>query len=140
MPTQASSSPKHRHQEWLKFLKQIEASVAKDLAIHIIADNYATHKHAKVKAWLAKPPRICLHVTPTSSSWLNLIERWFAEITREVIRPGVFRSVDELIATIMEYIAACNDDPKPLTWTKSAKAILAKVARAKAALNHSPSE
>jgi len=135
----AQCQPKHRHQEWLKFLKQIEASVAKGLEIHIIADNYATHKHAKVQAWLAKHPRVHMHFTPTSSSWLNLIERWFAEITREAIRPGVFRSVDELIAAILKYVEQCNADPKPLTWTKSAEAILEKVTRAKAALINSPS-
>lgn len=131
---------KQRHQEWLKFLKKIEASVPKSLELHIIADNYATHKHPQVKAWLAKHPRVHLHFTPTSSSWLNLIERWFAELTREAIRPGVFRSVDELIAVIEDYVAACNADPKPLTWTKSAADILQKVARARAALNNSPSE
>jgi len=135
----AQCQPRHRHQEWLKFLKQIEASVEKGLDIHIIADNYATHKHAKVQAWLAKHPRVHMHFTPTSSSWLNLIERRFAEITREAIRPDTFRSVDELIAAIMKYVEECNADPKPLTWTKSAEAILEKVARAKAALNNSPS-
>ncbi len=135
----AQCQPQHRHQEWLKFLKQIEASVPKSLEIHIIADNYATHKHATVKAWLAKHPRIHMHFTPTSSSWLNLIERWFAEITREAIRPGVFRSVDELITVIMDYVAACNENPKPLIWTKSADAILQKVRRARAALDNSPS-
>jgi len=136
----AECLPKHRHQEWLKFLKKIEVSVPKSLEIHIIADNYATHKHPRVKAWLAKHPRVHMHFTPTSSSWLNLIERWFAELTREAIRPGVFRSVDDLIAVIEDYVAACNADPKPLTWTKSAADILQKVARARAALNNSPSE
>lgn len=135
----AQCQSKHRHQEWLKFLKQIEASVAKGLQIHIIADNYATHQHAKVQAWLAKHPRVHMHFTPTSSSWLNLIERWFAEITREAIRPSVFRSVEDLVAAIMKYVDECNADPKPLIWTKSAEAILEKVARANAALNNSPS-
>lgn len=135
----AQCHPKHRHQEWLKFLKQVEASVPPNLEIHIIVDNYATHTHPAVRAWLAKHPRIHLHFTPTSSSWLNLIERWFGEITREAIRPGTFRSVDALIAVIMDYIAACNATPKPLIWAKSAEAILAKVTRAKTALLNSPS-
>lgn len=124
--------PRHRHIEFLKFLRTINREVCGGLAIHMILDNYGTHGHPKVKAWLAKHPRFKLHFTPTSSSWLNLIERWFGEITRKRIRNGVFRSVPELIATIEEYIRCNNENPKPFVWTKRAEEIIKKVAHCKA--------
>ena len=110
----------------------------KTVDLHIIMDNYATHKHAKVQAWLAKHPRVHFHFIPTSSSWLNLVERFFANITAKQIRRGVFRSVEELEAAIGDHIAQNNTAPKPFVWTKSAETILKKVRRAKAALNALP--
>lgn len=113
----------------------IDKQVPKGLAIHLILDNYATHKHAEVAAWLDKHPRFHLHFTPTSSSWLNQVERWFRELTDKALRRGVFGSVPELVAAIQEYIDAHNNDPKPYVWTATAESILAKVARARATLN-----
>jgi len=127
-----SCYPRHRHLEFLKFLRTIDREVPRDMDIHMILDNYGTHGHPKVKAWLEKHPRYILHFTPTSSSWLNLIERWFAEITRKRIRRGVFRSVPELVAAIEEYIRYHNEDPKPFVWTKRADDIIKKVAHCKA--------
>lgn len=126
--------PRHRHQEWLKFLKTIEREVPKDLAIHLILDNYATHKHPEVGKWLDNHPRFYLHFTPTSSSWLNLVERWFRELTDKALRRGVFHSVPDLIASIQEYIDSHNDAPRPYVWTATAESILAKVARGRIAL------
>lgn len=126
--------PRHRHIEFLKFLRIINREVSGDLDIHMILDNYGTHGHPKVKAWLAKHPRFKLHFTPTSSSWLNLVERWFGEITRKRIRNGVFKSVPELIAAIEEYISHNNEDPKPFVWTKRADDIIKKVAHCKAVI------
>ena len=105
--------PRHRHTEFLKFLRTIDREVPEALAVHLICDNYATHKHASVRAWLDKHPRFHLHFTPTSSSWLNLVERWFRELTDKVLRRGVFHSVPDLIAKIEDYLAAHNNDPKP---------------------------
>ena len=127
-----SCYPRHRHIEFLKFLRTIDREVPNDLDIHMILDNYGTHGHPNVKTWLEKHPRFKLHFTPTSSSWLNLIERWFGEITRKRIRRGVFRSVPELIAAIEEYIRCNNEDPKPFVWTKRAEDIIEKVAHCKA--------
>lgn len=118
---------RHRHQEFIKFLKLIDEAVKKDLEIHCIVDNYSTHKHQKVKLWLLKHPRFHLHFIPTSSSWLNLVERWFAEITRKRIRRGTFQSVDELTQAIEEYIQINNQNPKPFIWTKTAEEIIEKV-------------
>ncbi len=118
--------------EFLKFLRQIDRETPPDLDIHLILDNYGTHKHPKVKAWLARHLRFDLHFTPTSSSWLNLGERWFGEITRKRIRRGSFRSVAELVTAIEEYIRKNNEDPKPFVWTKKAEAILEKVSHCKA--------
>ena len=132
--------PRHRHQEWLRFLKLIDAQTPPDLDLHLIVDNYATHKHPKVKAWLARHPRFQLHFIPTSSSWLNLVERWFAEITRKRIRRGVFRSLPELIQTINDYIHDHNQDPQTFTWTATAQDIIAKVQRARATLDKCASE
>ena len=127
-----SCYPRHRHQEFLKFLRTIEREVPSELDIHMILDNYGTHGHPNVKTWLEKHPRFKLHFTPTSSSWLNLVERWFGEITRKRIRRGVFKSVPELIAAIEEYIRCHNEDPKPFVWTKRAKDIIDKIAHCKA--------
>lgn len=123
--------PKHRNDEFLKFLKIINKQTDKTLAIHLIVDNYATHKHANVKEWLAKHPRFHMHFTPTSASWVNLVERFFRDITQEQIRRGVFRSVDELKASIQEYLQQRNANPKPYHWTAKPEAILAKVTKAK---------
>jgi transposase len=126
--------PRHRHGEFLKFLRQVDREVPKSLQIHMILDNYGTHKHPNVIAWLAKHPWFHLHFTPTSSSWLNLVERWFREITDKAIRRGVFRSVPELIAAIEAYLNANNADPEPFVWTATAEAILDKVRRGRVAL------
>lgn len=130
--------PKHRHQEWLKFLKTIDANTPPELDLHLIVDNYATHKHPKVLGWLAKHPRFHMHFTPTSSSWLNLIERWFRDLTQQRLRRGVFRSVEDLVRTIEDYIDQHNANPRPFVWTKPAAEILDKVRRARAALNKDP--
>lgn len=122
---------RHRHQEFIKFLKLIDEAVKGDLTIHCIVDNYSTHKHPKVKSWLTKHPRFHLHFIPTSASWLNLVERWFGEITRKRIRRGAFQSVEQLTRAIEEYIQVNNQNPKPFTWTKTAKEIIAKVKRCK---------
>jgi transposase len=126
---------KHRHQEWIKFLKQIDAETPAELDLHLIVDNYATHKHPKVQAWLKRHRRFHVHFTPTSSSWLNLIERWFREITDNRIRRGTFRNVEQLIQAIMDYIEHHNRSPKPFVWTAKAEEILAKVQRARNVLN-----
>ena len=126
---------RHRHQEWLRFLQQIEAQTPADRELHLIIDNYATHKHPRVIAWLAKHPRIHLHFTPTSASWLNMVERFFRDLTTRRLRNGVFQSVTQLEAAIADYIAIHNAAPKPFIWTAKAADILAKVSRAKAALD-----
>jgi transposase len=128
----------HRHQEFLKFLKAIDRSTPKPLDIHGIADNYATHKKQEVRDWLAQHPRFHLHFIPTSSSWLNLVERWFGKITSERIRRGVFTSVLELERAIYDYIEHNNANPKPFVWTKSANTIIRKVNRGRAALKMPP--
>ena len=127
-------SKRHRHTEWLKFLRLIDRETPKHLAVHVIADNYATHKHEKVKQWLARNPRFHMHFTPTSASWLNMVERFFRDITTKRIRRGVFPSVRVLVAAIKDYIAEHNLEPKPFIWTAKASDILAKVSRAKTAL------
>jgi transposase len=127
--------PRHRHQEFIKFLNLVDAQVPADLDLHLIVDNYATHKHPKVKAWLKRRSRVHLHFTPTSSSWLNLVERWFREITDKRIRRGVFHGVKQLIAAIEDYIARHNEDPATFVWTAKAETILAKVRRARAVLD-----
>ena len=120
---------RHRSQEFRKFLDTIEANVPSDLDVHIVMDNYGTHKTAIIRNWFAKRPRFHAHFTPTYGSWINLVERWFAEITNKRIRRGAFRSVQELETAIREYIEAHNDDPKPFVWTKTADEILASIAR-----------
>jgi transposase len=127
--------PRHRHQEWIKFLRLIDERTPGDLDLHLIVDNYATHKHPKVKSWLKRHPRFHMHFTPTSSSWLNLIERWFRDITDQRIRRGVFHSVKQLVAAIDGYIAEHNENPRSFVWTAKAEAILAKVRRARAVLD-----
>jgi transposase len=119
----------HRHQEFLSFLRHIEASVPAHLDVHLICDNYATHKHARVKAWLARHPRFHLHFTPTYSSWLNQVERWFALITNQAIRRGSFDSVMDLKRKIDEFVKHYNQHPKPFKWTATADSILAKLER-----------
>jgi len=126
--------PRHRNIEFRKFLCQIDETIPSDLAVHMILDNYGTHNHPKVKSWLARHPRFHLHFTPTSSSWLNLVERWFRELTEKRIRRGTFGSVPELIAAIEEFIAANNDAPKPFVWTATVDKILAKVGHCKVIL------
>jgi transposase len=128
-------SKRHRHTEWLKFLRLIDRETPKHLAVHVIADNYATHKHEKVKEWLARNPRFHMHFTPTSASWLNMVERFFRDITTKRIRRGAFPSVHALVAAIKGYIDEHNLAPKPFIWTAKSKDILAKVSRAKAALS-----
>jgi len=122
--------PRHRHQEFLRFLRVIDRQTPKKLDLHLIIDNYGTHTHPEVIAWLAKHLRFHLHFTPTSASWLNLVERWFREITEKRIRRGVFKSVPDLIAAIMEYLQANNTRPKPFVWTASVQTILSKVRQA----------
>lgn len=130
--------PKHRHQEFVKFLNTIDRETPRHLDIHCIADNYATHKKQEVKDWLAQHSRFHFHFIPTSSSWLNLVERWFGKITAKRIRRGVFKSVAELEQAITDYIEHNNADPKPFVWTKSARNIIAKVNRGRAALKMPP--
>jgi transposase len=127
--------PRHRHEEFLKFLRTIDRQTPKGLAIHLILDNYGTHKHENVVTWLARHPRFHLHFTPTSSSWLNLVERWFRDLTERAIRRGVFHSVPDLIAAIEDYLQANNDTPKPFVWTATAESILEKVRRGRVTLN-----
>ena len=125
----------HRHQEWIKFLTLIDHQTPPELDLHLIVDNYSTHKHPKVKAWLKRHPRFHLHFVPTSSSWLNMVERWFRDLTDKQIRRGVFKSVADLIAAIQGYIEHHNQNPKPFVWTAKAEDIIAKYRRAKAVLD-----
>src|SRR4051812_14059764 len=126
--------PRHRHQEWLKFLKSIDRQVPKDLQIHLILDNYATHTHDDVRQWLDKHPRFHLHFTPTSSSWPTLVERWSRELPDKALRRGFSHSVPDLVASTQEYIDPHNNAPKPYVWTATAESILAKVARGRITL------
>jgi transposase len=126
--------PRHRHEEFLTFLKTLDAEVPRNLQVHLILDNYSTHKHANVQAWLKRHKRFHLHFTPTSSSWLNQVERWFRDLTDKNLRRGIFASVPDLIASIQAYIDANNADPEPYTWTATAESILAKIERARTAL------
>lgn len=128
---------RHRHIEWLKFLRLLDAQTAADRDLHLILDNYATHKHAKVKAWLEKHPRFHLHFTPTSASWLNMVERFFRDLTTQRLRRGVFRSLPELIEAITAYLRSYNAHPTPFVWTATATDILAKVKRARRKLHTS---
>jgi transposase len=132
--------PRHTHTEWLKFLKTIDRETPKDKTLHLIADNYATHKHPNVQKWLKKHPRFHMHFTPTSASWLNMVERFFRDITTDRLRRGVFTSVPELVSAIDEYIVHHNTNPKPFIWTKSARDILQKVIRANSRLSSKQNE
>jgi transposase len=134
----ASCMPRHRHQEWIKFLKQIDAETPEGLDLHLIVDNYATHKHPMVKAWLKRHRRFHVHFIPTSSSWLNVIERFFRDLDEKRVHRGVFRSVPQLIDAVMGYIDQHNSDPKPFVWRKTAEEIIEKVGRARLALNNAP--
>ncbi|MGH9564668.1 MAG: IS630 family transposase [Candidatus Angelobacter sp.] len=127
---------RHRHQEWLKFLRVIDQVTPPGKEIHLIADNYATHKHPKVQRWLARNRRFRVYFTPTSSSWLNMVERFFRDLTQKRIRRGVFRDVEELITAVGAYIDKHNDNPKPFVWTAKASDILEKVKRARKALDN----
>jgi transposase len=126
--------PQHRHQEWIKFLKLIDQQTPKDKQLHLIVDNYATHKHQKVKDWLKRHPRFHMHFTPTSASWLNMVERYFRDITSKLLSRSAFTSVKALIAAIEAYLAETNKNPKPFIWTAKATDILEKVKTARAAL------
>ena len=123
--------PRHRHQEFLKFLQRLDAEFPDGKALHLILDNYGTHGHARVLRWLARHPRFVLHFIPTSSSWLNLIERWFAELSQKTVRRGVFHSVRDLQRAIAAFLAAWNAAPAPFVWTASVESILEKIARAR---------
>ena len=125
---------KHTHTDWLRFLKQIDRETPKKLDLHLIVDNYCTHKHKRVREWLTKHPRFHMHFTPTGSSWLNLVERFFRDLTQDAIRDGSFTHVRELISTIETYLAERNLAPKPFRWHKDGHAILEKIYRAKAAV------
>ena len=127
--------PRHRHQEFIRFLKKIDAETPPDLALHLIVDNYATHKHPRVKTWLGRHKRFHLHFTPTSSSWLNLVERWFRDLTDKRIRRDSFEHVPQLIGVIEQYITQSNQNPHIFVWTASAESILAKIAKCKEALD-----
>jgi transposase len=125
----AAHHHRHRHQEFLKFLKTIDAATPAGLDLHLICDNYATHKTAAVRNWLIRHPRFHLHFTPTSSSWLNLVERWFAELTNRKLRRSAHRSVRELEADITAWTRAWNDNPRPFVWAKTADEILDSISR-----------
>jgi transposase len=123
--------PRHRHQEFLKFLRRLDEEFPGNVTLHLILDNYGTHGHERVRRWLAEHPRFVLYFIPTSSSWLNLIERWFAELSRKAVRRGVFRSVEDLEQAIAAFLAAWNTNPTPFVWTASVEKILEKIARAR---------
>ena len=129
--------PRHRHQEFLRFLRKIERSVASELDIHVILDNYATHKHPAVRAWLDKHPRVHFHFIPTSSSWLNLVERFFSELTTRQLKRLAVTSVDQLIEAINHYIDRRNDNPTPFVWIASAQSIIPRSAKRKRLWLHS---
>ncbi len=127
--------PRHRHQEFIRFLKKIDGETPAELDLHLIVDNYVTHKHPRVKSWLRRHPRFHLHFIPTSSSWLNLVERWFREITDKRIRRGTFRNVPTLIAAIKDYLDTHNQNPQVFVWSAPVERILAKIAKCKEVLD-----
>jgi transposase len=131
---------RHTNEDWIAFLRLIERQTPKRKMVHIIADNYAAHKHPNVRRWLAKHKRFCVHYTPTSASWLNMVERFFRDITQNRIRRGAFRSVPELVTAIQDYVSHHNRDPKPFIWTAKASDILEKVSRARRSLDKAQSE
>jgi transposase len=126
---------RHRHQEFIRFLKKIDAETPAQLDLHLIVDNYGTHKHPRVKSWIRRHPRFHLHFIPTSSSWLNMVERWLRELTDKRIRRGSFRNVRELVAAIKEYVDCHNQNPRVFSWTASAESIMTKIAKCKEALD-----
>lgn len=125
---------RHRHQEFLRFLRTLDKEFPGDVPMHLIVDNYSTHKHANVQLWLKRHPRFVLHFIPTSSSWLNLVERWFRELTDKAIRRGVFHSIPDLKEAIDAYLAAWNHDPKPFVWTATVESIMEKLSRCRQTL------
>jgi len=129
---------RHRHQEWIKFLKHIDAATDPEAQLHLVADNYATHKHSKVRRWLVRHPRFHMHFTPISSSWLNLVERWFRDLTQKRLRRGTFKSVRQLQQAIFDYVEQHNDRAQGYLWKALPEVILAKVRRARAVLDNSP--
>jgi transposase len=126
---------KHRHQEWLKFLRLIDQTIPKGKHIYLICDNYSTHKHEKVVRWFARHPRFHVRFTPTSASWLNMIERFFRDLTQNQLRRGVFQDLEQLITAIGNYIDVHNQNPKPFIWTAKANDILEKVTRARTSVH-----
>jgi len=127
--------PRHRHQEFIRFLKRIDAETPPELELHLIVDNYATHKHQRVKNWLRRHRRFHIHFTPTSCSWLNMVERWFGEITEKRIRRGTFKNVKSLIAAINQYLEEYNQNSQVFVWSAPVERILAKIAKCKEALD-----
>jgi transposase len=127
--------PRHRHQEFIRFLNHIDTQTSQDLDLHLIVDNYGTHKHSRVAAWLKRHPRFCLHFIPTSSSWLNLVERWFRELTDKRLRRGSFKNVPDLIAAITQYMEGHNQNPQVFVWSASVEGIMAKIAKCKEPLD-----
>ena len=134
-----SCMERHRHQEWLKFLRQIDKEYPGETSIHLIADNYSTHKHPRVQSWMKRHSRFHIHFTPTSASWLNMVERFFRELTDKQIRRGIFTSISQLREAIDRAIEQHNADPKPYIWTAKASDILEKVKRARITLDKSSS-
>ena len=126
--------PRHRHQEFLKFLRRLDKEFPEELTLHLVMDNYGTHKTAQVQQWLARHPRFVSHFIPTSSSWVNLVERWFGELTRKAVRRGAFVSVKDLIQAIDAFLAAWNENPKPFVWTAKVEDIIKKLERARTKL------
>lgn len=123
--------PRHRHQEFLKFLRRLEEEFPAELALHLVVDNYGTHKHPKVQRWLKRHPRFVLHFIPTGSSWLNQVERWFGELTQKAVRRGAFASVEDLIESIERFLESWNENPRPFVWSATVEKIMAKVKRAR---------
>lgn len=125
---------RHRHQEFLRFLRRLDHEFPGEIGLHLVLDNYGTHKHPNVRAWLKRHPRFVCHYVPTSSSWLNLVERWFGELTSKRIRRGSFGSVTELQQAIAQFLAAWNENPKPFVWTATVESIVAKLSRCRQTL------
>ena len=127
--------PRHRHQEFLKFLRRLDNEFPEKLKLHLVLDNYGTHKHPKVESWLQRHPRFTMHFVPTSSSWLNQVERWFGELTQKAVRRGAFVSVAELQEAIEAFLKAWNEAPRPFVWTATVEKIMTKVERARQTLD-----
>ena len=127
--------PRHRHQEFIKFLRQLDTEFPQELNLHLVVDNYGTHKHPKVQSWLKRHPRFVLHFIPTSSSWLNQVERWFGELTQKAVRRGAFVSVGDLVEAIANFLKAWNESPRPFVWTATVESIMEKIDRARATLD-----